>query len=79
MINPNVAWHKYLNSSNPIINKYLNTFGDEFFQKVDDLSKSAIKTAKPKFLTLIIVPAILNLYSLTLSIEHFETNTLLGL
>lgn len=46
MINPNVAWHKYLNSSNPIINKYLNTFGDEFFQQTFQRLLLAIKSKK---------------------------------
>ena len=46
MINPNVAWHKYLNSSNPIINKYLNNFGDEFFQQTFQRLLLAIKSKK---------------------------------
>ena len=46
MINPNVAWHKYLNGSNPITNKYLHNFGDEFFQQTFQRLVLAIKSKK---------------------------------
>ena len=33
MVNPNVAWKKYLNSSNLSINRYLKTYGDSLLQQ----------------------------------------------
>lgn len=50
MISPNVAWHKYLNSSNPIINKYLKNFGDELLQQTFQRLVSAIKTKKSQII-----------------------------
>jgi len=46
MINPNVKWQKYLNSSNPSINKYLKNFGDELLQQTFQRLSSAIKSKK---------------------------------
>jgi GGDEF domain-containing protein len=46
MVNPNVKWQKYLNSSNPSINKYLNNFGDELLQQTFQRLKQAIKSKK---------------------------------
>ncbi len=46
MINPNVKWQKYLNSSNPSINKYLNNFGDELLQQTFQRLTLAIKSKK---------------------------------
>lgn len=46
MINPNVVWHKYLNNSNPIINKYLHNFGDAFLQQTFQRLTLAIKSKK---------------------------------
>ena len=46
MISPNVAWHKYLNSSTPIINKYLKNFGDELLQQTFQRLVLAIKRKK---------------------------------
>ncbi len=46
MVNPNVAWQKYLNSSNPSINKYLNNFGDELLQQTFQRLTLAIKSKK---------------------------------
>ncbi len=43
MVSPNVKWQKYLNSSNPSINKYLNNFGDELLQQTFQRLTLAIK------------------------------------
>jgi len=42
MVNPNVAWKKYLNSSNPIINRYLNDYGDNILHQTFQRLTSAI-------------------------------------
>jgi len=46
MVSPNVKWQKYLNSSNPSINKYLNNFGDELLQQTFQRLTLAIKSKK---------------------------------
>jgi hypothetical protein len=46
MVNPNVAWHKYLNSSNPAINKYLSDYGDGILHQTFQRLKLAIKSKK---------------------------------
>ena len=46
MVSPNVKWQKYLNSSNPAINKYLNNFGDELLQQTFQRLTLAIKSKK---------------------------------
>lgn len=46
MVNPNVSWQKYLNSSNPAINKYLNKFGDSLITQTFQRLLSAIKAKK---------------------------------
>ena len=46
MVNPNVAWQKYLNSSNPAINKYLSEYGDVLLQQTFQRLTSAIKSKK---------------------------------
>ncbi len=46
MVSPNVKWQKYLNSSNPSINGYLNNFGDELLQQTFQRLTSAIKSKK---------------------------------
>jgi len=46
MVSPNVRWQKYLNSSNPAINKYLNNFGDELLQQTFQRLTLAIKSKK---------------------------------
>ena len=46
MANPNVSWKKYLNSSNPTIDKYLSDFGDGFIQQTFQRLSYAIKNKK---------------------------------
>ena len=46
MVNPNVAWKKYLNSSNPIINRYLNEYGDNILHQTFQRLTSAITAKK---------------------------------
>jgi hypothetical protein len=46
MVSPNVKWQKYLNSSNPAINKYLINFGDELLQQTYQRLTLAIKSKK---------------------------------
>ncbi len=46
MVNPNVAWQKYLNSSNPAINKYLSDYGDGILQQTFQRLTLAIKSKK---------------------------------
>ena len=46
MVNPNVAWQKYLNSCNPAINKYLSEYGDVLLQQTFQRLTSAIKSKK---------------------------------
>lgn len=46
MVNPNVAWLKYLNSKNSAINKYLSHYGDSLLQQTFQRLKLAIKSKK---------------------------------
>ena len=46
MISPNVKWQKYLNSSNPSINKYLKDYGDSILQQTFQRLTQAIKSKK---------------------------------
>jgi len=46
MVNPNVAWQKYLNSSNPAINKYLSEYGDGILHQTFQRLTSATKSKK---------------------------------
>jgi hypothetical protein len=46
MVNPNVAWQKYLNSSNQAINRYLNTYGDDILHQTFQRLTLAIKSKK---------------------------------
>ena len=46
MVNPNVAWKKYLNSSNPTINKYLSDYGDSILHQTFKRLTLAIKSKK---------------------------------
>lgn len=46
MVSPNVSWQKYLNSSNPAINTYLNKFGDGLITQTFQRLTSAIKSKK---------------------------------
>jgi hypothetical protein len=50
MVNPNVSWKKYFNSSNTTINKYLSDFGDIFLQQTFHRLISAIKSKKSKII-----------------------------
>ena len=46
MISPNVKWQKYLNSSNPSINRYLKEYGDLILQQTFQRLANAIKSKK---------------------------------
>ena len=46
MISPNVKWQKYLNSSNPSINKYFKNYGDSILQQTFHRLTYAIKAKK---------------------------------
>ncbi len=46
MVNPNVAWKQYLNSSNPIINRYLNDYGDNILHQTFQRLTFAITSKK---------------------------------
>ncbi len=46
MVNPNVLWQKYLNSSNPTINRYLSEYGDSLLQQTFQRLTLAIKSKK---------------------------------
>lgn len=46
MVNPNVLWQKYLNSSNPTINRYLSDYGDSLLQQTFQRLTLAIKSKK---------------------------------
>jgi len=46
MVNPNVAWQKYLNSSNTSINRYLKTYGDSLLHQTFKRLTSAITAKK---------------------------------
>ena len=46
MVSPNVKWQKYLNSSNPSINRYLNNYGDSLLQQTFQRLANAIKSKK---------------------------------
>ena len=51
MVNPNVAWQKYLNSSNTSINRYLKTYGDSLLHQTFKRLTSA-NTAKKSHIIL---------------------------
>jgi len=46
MISPNVKWQKYLDSSNPSINRYLDEYGDSILQQTFQRLSQAIKSKK---------------------------------
>lgn len=46
MVSPNVKWQKYLNSTNPSINRYLNNYGDSLLQQTFQRLANAIKSKK---------------------------------
>jgi hypothetical protein len=46
MVSPNVAWQKYLNSSNLSINRYLKTYGDSLLYQTFKRLTSAINSKK---------------------------------
>lgn len=46
MVSPNVSWQKYLNSSNPAINKYLSDYGDGILHQTFQRLTLAIKSKK---------------------------------
>lgn len=46
MVSPNVSWQKYLNSSNPTINKYLSDYGDGILHQTFQRLTLAIKSKK---------------------------------
>jgi galactokinase/mevalonate kinase-like predicted kinase len=46
MVSPNVAWQKYINSSNQSINKYLSKYGNAILEQTFQRLKLAIKSKK---------------------------------
>jgi len=46
MVNPNVAWQKYLSTTNPTINKYLSDYGDGILSQTFQRLTLAIKSKK---------------------------------
>jgi len=46
MVNPNVSWQKYLNSSNKTIDVYLGQYGDMILHQTFQRLTSAIKSKK---------------------------------
>lgn len=83
---PNVSWQKYLNSSNPTINKYLCDYGDDFLQQTYQRLKLAHKSKKSK-ITLFrfkdsdivstitkdeYIPALEQLLQLCINLEKYE-------
>ena len=50
MVNPNVKWQKYLNSSNPSINKYLLGYGDDIILQTFQRLTLAIKSKKSQII-----------------------------
>ena len=86
MVNPNVAWKKYLNSSNPIINKYLNDYGDTLLQQTFQRLTFAIKSKKSHIILFRFkdsdivskigredyIPALEHLLNLCIKLEKYE-------
>ena len=86
MVNPNVAWHKYLNSSNPTINKYLSDYGDSLLLQTFQRLTLAIKSKKSHIILFrfkdsdIIskigrddyIPALEHLLNLCIKLEKYE-------
>ncbi len=86
MVNPNVAWKKYLNSSNPIINKYLNDYGDTLLHQTFQRLTFAIKSKKSHIILFRFkdsdivskigreeyVPALEQLLNLCIKLEKYE-------
>jgi hypothetical protein len=50
MVSPNVLWKKYLNSSNPTIDRYLSKYGDEILQQTFQRLRLAIKSKKSRII-----------------------------
>ena len=86
MISPNVKWQKYLNSSNPSINKYLKEYGDSLLQQTLQRLKQAIKSKKSHIILFRFkdsdivskigredyIPALEHLLNLCINIEKYE-------
>jgi hypothetical protein len=69
MVNPNVAWQKYLNSSNTSINRYLKTYGDSLLHQTFRFKESEIvsKIGKEDY-----IPALEHLLNLCTKLEKYE-------
>ena len=86
MVNPNVAWQKYLNSSNTSINRYLKTYGDSLLQQTFQRLKLAIKSKKSHIILFRFkdsdivckigkdeyIPALEHLLNLCIKLEKYE-------
>ena len=86
MVNPNVAWKKYLNSSNLSINRYLKTYGDSLLQQTLTRLSSAIKSKKSHIILFRFkesdivskigkedyIPALEHLLNLCIKLEKYE-------
>jgi hypothetical protein len=86
MVNPNVAWQKYLNSSNASINRYLKTYGDSLLHQTFKRLTSAIKAKKSHIILFRFkdsdivckigkdeyVPALEHLLNLCIKLEKYE-------
>ena len=86
MVSPNVAWKKYLNSSNLSINRYLKTYGDSLLQQTLKRLSSAIKSKKSHIILFRFkdsdivskigredyIPALEHLLNLCIKLEKYE-------
>jgi hypothetical protein len=86
MVNPNVSWKKYLNSSNPAINKYLSEYGDSLLHQTFQRLILAQKNKKSKIILFRFkdsdivstisdaeyIPALEQLLQLCINLEKYE-------
>jgi hypothetical protein len=86
MVSPNVAWQKYLNSSNVSINRYLKTYGDSLLHQTFKRLSTAIKSKKSHIILFRFkdsdivckiskdeyVPALEHLLNLCIKLEKYE-------
>ena len=86
MVSPNVAWKKYLNSSNLSINRYLKTYGDSLLYQTLKRLTSAIASKKSHIILFRFkdsdivskigkdeyIPALEHLLNLCIKLEKYE-------
>jgi len=86
MVSPNVAWKKYLNSSNLSINRYLKTYGDSLLYQTLKRLTSAIAFKKSHIILFRFkdsdivskigkdeyIPALEHLLNLCIKLEKYE-------